>query len=291
MNSTEDILSVQNLTKSFKDFSLQSVSFNLPRGYVMGFIGPNGSGKTTTLKLIMNLLHKDSGEIKVFGLDHQKHALELKERLGFVFDENHFYDDLTIQDMSRIVASFYKNWQPKTFAGYLKDFNLNPKQKIKQLSKGMKMKFSLAVALSHQAELLIMDEPTAGLDPLVRYELLEILTNLIQDERKSVFFSTHLTSDLDKIADYVTFLHKGRVVLSSPKDDILDNYGVIKGARELLTNELKGLFIGLKTNPYGFEGLVRDKRSLPQSFKEQVVLEKPTLEDVMLYTVRGVSAC
>lgn len=291
MTSTDTILSVRNLTKRFQDFTLQSVSFNLPRGYVMGFIGPNGSGKTTTLKLIMNLMRKDSGEINVFGLEHQTQAREIRERIGFVFDENHYYDELTLRDMSRIVASFYKYWDPKVFAHYLKDFDLNPKQKIKQLSKGMKMKFSLAVALSHQADLLIMDEPTAGLDPLIRSELLEILTALLQDERKSVFFSTHITSDLDKIADFVTFLNNGQIVLSSPKDDILDNYGIVKGAQELLTPETKRLFVGLKTNSFGFEGLIRDKRSLAQSFKERVVLEKPTLEDIMLYTVKGESAC
>lgn len=287
MNSSDEILSVHDLAKDFKDFSLKSLSFHLPRGYVMGFIGPNGSGKTTTIKLIMNLLRKDRGEIKVFGLDHQEHAQEIKNRIAFVFDENHYYEELSIRDMGRIVASFYSSWEPKVFAQCLKDFDLNPKQKIKQLSKGMKMKFSLAVALSHQAELLIMDEPTAGLDPLVRYELLEVLTTMIQDERKSVFFSTHITSDLDKIADFVTFLDHGQMVLSAPKDDILERYGIVKGASELLTTETNTQFIGLRTNQYGFEGLIRDKASLPQHFKGRVVVERPTLEDIMLYTVRG----
>ena len=283
----DSILTVDKLTKHYKDFSLQNVSFQLPRGYIMGFIGPNGSGKSTTIKLILNLLHKDSGQIKVFGLDNLQHELAIKDRIAFVFDENHYYEELSIRDMSRIVASFYKHWEPQTFDKCLKDFELNSKQKIKQLSKGMKMKFSLAVALSHGAELLIMDEPTAGLDPLARSELLEILASLIQDERKSVFFSTHITTDLDKIADFVTFINHGEIVLSAPKDDLLEKYGVIKGSNDLLDEETKSLFVGVKTNKFGFEGLVRDKEKARRRFKERAIIEKPSLEDIMLYTVRG----
>lgn len=284
---TESILTVEKLTKHFKDFSLRDVSFQLPRGYIMGFIGPNGAGKSTTIKLIMNLLRKDYGQIKVFGLDNLKHELTIKDRIAIVFDENYYYEELTLREMARVVASFYKRWETQTFEKYLKEFELNPKQKIKELSKGMKMKFSLAIALSHGAELLILDEPTAGLDPLVRSELLDILAALIQDERKSVFFSTHITSDLDKIADFVTFIHNGEIVLSAPKDDILENYGVVKGDNVLLNDETKRLFIGIKTNPFGFAGLVQDKEKARRCFQKQALIEKPTLEDIMLYTVRG----
>lgn len=284
---TDSILAVDNLTKHFKDFSLKNISFLLPHGYVMGFIGPNGSGKSTTIKLIMNLLHKDGGQIKVFGLDNLQHELTIKDRIAFVFDENHYYEELSIRDMARIVASFYKHWEPQTFDKCLKDFELNSKQKIKQLSKGMKMKFSLAIALSHRAELLIMDEPTSGLDPMARSELLEILATLIQDERKSVFFSTHITSDLDKIADFVTFIHHGEIVMSAPKDDILEKYGIVKGANDMLNEETKSLFVGIRTNKFGFEGLVQDKKKALFQFKERAIIEKPTLEDIMLYTVRG----
>lgn len=284
---TDSILVIDQLCKHFKDFSLNKVSFQLPRGYIMGFIGPNGAGKSTTIKLIMNLLRKDSGKIKVFGLDNSEHDLVIKNRTAFVFDENHYYEELTIRSMASVVAPFYEHWEPPTFNRYLKDFGLNPKQKIKDLSKGMKMKFSLAIALSHGAELLIMDEPTAGLDPIVRSELLEILADLIQDEQKSVFFSTHITTDLDKIADYVTFLHHGEIVLSAPKDEILDSYGIVKGANQLLDEETKNLFVSINTNKYGFEGLVRDKDAAQHRFKERAIVEKPTLEDIMLYTVRG----
>lgn len=285
--ANNNILSVDSLTKHYKNFSLHNVSFQLPRGYIMGFIGPNGSGKSTTIKLIMNLLKRDSGRIKVFGLDNLEHETTIKNRIAFVYDENRYHDELSIEEMGKFVSSFYKNWEKSTFNRYLNDFNLNPKQRIKELSKGMKMKFSLAAALSHQAELLIMDEPTAGLDPLVRAELVDILQSLIQDEQKSIFFSTHITSDLDKIADFITFLHNGKVVLSAPKDDLLDKYGIIKGGNNLLTEETKPLFAGLKVNKFGFEGLVRDKKSAHRLFKEEAVIEKPSLEDIMLYTVKG----
>ncbi len=285
---TDNILTVNNLSKHFKDFSLKNISFKLPRGYIMGFIGPNGAGKSTTIKLIMNLLRKDGGEISVFGLDNLKYELAVKNRTAFVFDENHYYEELTLRKMAQIVASFYKHWEPQTFDKYLKDFELDSRKKIKELSKGMKMKFSLAVALSHGAELLIMDEPTAGLDPLVRSELLDILATLIQDERKSVFFSTHITSDLDKIADFVTFIHQGEIVLSTSKDDILEKYGMVKGASDLLNEKTKSLFLGIKTHNYGFEGLVKDKEMARHFFNERAIVEKPTLEDLLIYTARGV---
>ena len=172
------ILEVENLTKKFKNFTLDNINFKLEPGYIMGFIGPNGAGKSTTIKLIMNLLKKNSGEIKVFGMDHVKYEKEIKDRIGFVYDENYYYEDLTIKQMKNIVASFYSKWDDDQFNYYIKEFDLNPKAKIKTLSKGMKMKFSLAIALSHHADLIIMDEPTSGLDPIFRREILDILYNI-----------------------------------------------------------------------------------------------------------------
>lgn len=283
MNS---ILEVKNLNKSFKDFSLKNVSFSLPRGFIMGFIGPNGAGKSTTIKLIMNLLKKDSGEIKVFGLDNIKNEKEIKNKIGFVYDENYFYEELTISEMKNVIAPLYKFWDKDAFDKHIKNFELSPKKRIKDLSKGMKMKFSLAVALSHGAELLIMDEPTSGLDPLVRGELLDILSFLIQDENKGVFFSTHITSDLDKTADYITLLHNGEVLFSTAKDELLDSYTIIKGDKKLLNEAVKQNFIGIKENSFGFEGLLRDRNSIKTLFKDNVIVEKPTLEDIMLYSTR-----
>lgn len=287
----ENILEVKNLRKDFKDFSLKNISFSLERGFIMGFIGPNGAGKSTTIKLIMNLLKRDAGEIKVFGLGNIKDEMKVKNKIGFVYDENYFYEELTVNEMKRVIAPFYKEWDDRGFKKYIKDFNLPEEKKIKELSKGMKMKFSLAIALSHDAQLLIMDEPTSGLDPIVRSELLDILSYIMQDEKKGVFFSTHITSDLDKIADYVTLLNNGEIVLSRPKDEILDNYGLVKGGNELLDRDTLKNFIGVKENQFGFEGLVKDKNQVKKIFKEKIVVERPSLEDVMLYyTRRGQNA-
>jgi len=281
------VLEIKGLSKRFKDFSLKDINLSLCSGYIMGFIGPNGAGKSTTIKLIMNLIKKDEGEIKIFGMDNIKNEQEVKNRIGFVLDENYFYEELTVSEMKWVLAPFYKTWNEKAFQKYLKQFQLPPKRKIKELSKGMKMKFSLAIALSHNADLLIMDEPTSGLDPLVRSELLDILSEVIQDENKAVFFSTHITSDLDKIADYITLINQGKIVLSMPKDDILNNYGLVKGGKELLNTNIRNSFIGIKENEFGFEALIRDKKQARKMLGDKVIIEKPTLEDVMLYYVRG----
>lgn len=282
------ILEVKGLRKEFKGFALKNISFTLERGYIMGFIGPNGAGKSTTIKLIMNLLKRDGGEIKVFGLDNIKHEKEIKNRIGFVFDENYFYEELTVAEMKRVIAPLYKNWDDGAFNRYLKEFSLPPDKKIKELSKGMKMKFSLAVALSHNAELLIMDEPTSGLDPIIRSELLDILTSVIQDENKGVFFSTHITSDLDKIADYITFINDGRIIFSCPKDDIFEKYALVRGPKEILNTSIRQYFVGIKENRFGFEGLVKDKHQLNKIFKDGIVIDKPSLDDIMLYFTRRV---
>jgi ABC-2 type transport system ATP-binding protein len=280
------ILEIKELKKEFDGFCLKNIGFSMGKGCIMGFIGPNGSGKTTTIKLIMNLLKKDGGEIKVFGLDNIKHEKEIKNRIGFVYDENCFYEELTVNEMKKIIAPFYKNWDEDAFEGYLKKFSLPRNKKIKELSRGMKMKYSLAIALSHKAELLIMDEPTSGLDPLVRSELLEVLADVVQDEEKGVFFSTHITSDLEKIADYITFINNGSIVFSDTKDEIMENYGMVKGPSELLDTHTRKHFIGIKENRFGFEGLVSDKYNAKRVFGDKVIIEKPTLDDIMVYISR-----
>lgn len=282
----EPILEIKGLKKEFKDFSLKGIDIILEKGYIMGFIGPNGAGKTTTIKLMMNLLKKDSGKIKIFGKDHIKYEQEIKNRIGFVYDENNYYEELTVSEMKWMVAPFYKNWNEESFQKYINEFQLPVKKKIKDLSKGMKMKFSLTMALSHNADFLIMDEPTSGLDPLVRSELLEILSQIIQDENKAVFFSTHITSDLDKIADYVTLINEGQIVLSLEKDELLNNYGLIKGSKDLLNKDRRKDFINVKENQFGFEALVKDKNNIKKIYGDKILIERPTLEDIMLYYTR-----
>lgn len=280
-----NILEIKNLRKEYNDFTLKDISFNLEKGYIMGFIGPNGAGKSTTIKLIMNLIKKQSGEIKIFGKDNVKDEREIKQKIGFVYDENYYYEDLTIRDIKKIVAPFYKYWDDKAFNKYLKDFNLNPAKKIKTLSKGMKMKFSLAIALSHNADLIIMDEPTSGLDPVFRCEILDILYELIQDENKSVFFSTHITTDLEKIADYITFINNGEIIFSESKDQILDKYAIIKGSKELLDSDTEKEFINIRRNSFGFEALTDNVNKIKRLFQKDVIIDKASLEDIMIYTV------
>lgn len=282
-----NILEVNNLSKKFKDFHLDNVSFSVPYGYIMGFIGPNGAGKTTTIKLIMNLLNKDGGEIRVFGRDHQDFEKEIKQKIGFVYEECYYYEDLSVKEMKQVIAPFYRDWDEPVFQQYLVRFGLPAGKKIKELSRGMKMKFSLAVALSHHADLIILDEPTSGLDPVFRDEFLEILRELIQDETKGVLFSTHITSDLDKIADYVCFIEKGNIVFCDVKDEILNKYTIVKGGRDLLTEENRGLFISLRENEFGFQALCSDPSRIKSQLGDRVICEKAGLDDIMLYTIRG----
>ena len=280
------MLKVEGLSKKFKRFQLKDVSFHLEKGYIMGFIGPNGSGKTTTIKLIMNLLNRDSGNIEIFGKDNIEFEKQVKDRIGFVYDESYFYQDLTIKQMKNIVAPFYTRWDEDTFQRYMDEFNLDEKQKIKKLSKGMKMKFSLSLALSHHAELIIMDEPTSGLDPVFRREMLDILYDIIQDADKSIFFSTHITTDLEKIADFITFIDDGEIVFSKEKDLLLETYGVVKGGNDDLTPELEKKLLGVRKTPVGFEALTDKKTFVRDLAGEKVLIERPSIEDIMYYTVR-----
>lgn len=283
----EKILEIKDISKKYSDFALDNVSFNLDRGYVMGFIGPNGAGKSTTIKLIMNLIRKDSGYIKVFGLDSVKDEKAIKERIGFVYDNSYFYEDLTCESMKKIIAPFYKRWDEKLYKRYMDEFSLPRNKKIKELSKGMRMKYSIILALSHNAELIIMDEPTSGLDPIVRAEILDIFREIIQDENKSLIFSSHITADLEKIADYITFINNGKIIFSDEKDSIIESYGIVKGDNELLDGDLEKEFVGVKKSNFGFEALTSNKEKVKKIFGNKVVIERPTIDDIMVYSVRG----
>lgn len=277
-----DILQITDLKKQFKKFTLGEISFSLPRGYIMGFVGPNGSGKTTTLKLIMNLLPADAGEISVFGQDHVQFESQIKQRIGFVHDESVFYEQLSIKQMTGVIRPFYQQWDQEKHENYLKRFDLDPDKKIKELSKGMRTKYALAVALSHQAELLIMDEPTAGLDPVFRRELLDILQDVLQEEDNSILFSTHITSDLDRVADYITFLNNGKIVFSQEKDLVFERYALVKGGLSDLTPTLKERMIGLSQRDTGFEGLMEGRPT-----GDGLLVERPSLEDIMYFYTKG----
>ncbi|CAI8748593.1 ABC transporter ATP-binding protein [Bacillus pseudomycoides] len=281
------MLELKNVCKNYKDFSVKNISFTLPRGYIMGFVGPNGAGKSTTIKMIMNLVKKNSGDITIFGKDNAKAEKDIKQYIGFVYDENHYYEELTCEQMKKIIAPLYKNWDEAQYQSHMERLQVPKNKKIKQLSKGMKMKFAIAMALSHHAERIIMDEPTSGLDPVVRSELLDILQEIVMEEEVSVLFSTHITTDLERIADYITFIHEGEIVFTGEKDEILENHVIVKGSNDLLDLEGKELFIGLRKNKFGFEGLAKDKQAIEDWFGNEVVLEKPTLDDIVVYTAKG----
>lgn len=283
----ENILDIKNLCKSYKNFKLDNISFQIKKGFVMGLIGENGAGKTTTIKLIMNLLKKDDGTIEIFDKDNCKYEREIKEKIGFVYDDCFYYENLSIKDNGKIFANFYKLWSWDTFNKYISDFGLNEKQKVKELSKGMKMKFAIALALSHGAEFLIFDEPTSGLDPVMRRQILDIFQNLMEDEKMGILISSHITSDLEQIADYITYIKKGKVVFSETTLDVLDNYKIIKGSLEDLDFIDKNLIWGLRKNKYGFEGMIMDINKLDKSILKKLVIERPTLEDIMVNVNRG----
>ncbi|GAA0126861.1 ABC transporter ATP-binding protein [Clostridium sp. CTA-19] len=282
----KNVLEIKNITKTYKNFKLDDVSFNLEKGYIMGFIGENGAGKTTTIKLIMNLLKRDSGEIKIFGKDNVKYSKEIKEKIGFVYDDCFYYEKLSIKKNAKIISNFYKQWSFETFSKYLKIFGLNEDQKVKELSKGMKMKFAIAIALSHNAEFLIMDEPTAGLDPIVREELLDIFQKVIQNEDIAILISTHITSDLERISDYITYINKGKIEFSKPTIDVLEEYRIVKGDKSLLNDENRKAFISINITSFGFEALTNNVSKINAIFKDSVILEKPTLEDIMVFKSR-----
>lgn len=279
----ENVLEVKNISKNYKEFSLKDVSFNIPKGFVMGLIGPNGAGKTTTIKAIMNLIHLDSGEIDIFGKDIKKNEIAIKDRVGFVYDDCCAFEDFTIKENKNIIAPFYSKWDEEKFKYYINRFELNEKKKLKELSKGQKMRFSLAIALSHKAELLILDEPTSGLDPVFRSELLDILFEVIGEEEVSVLYSTHITTDLERLADYITFINKGKIEFSKEKDLLLEEYFIVKGALDVLNKDVEKELIGLRKTRYNFEGLTKNMRKIKELCRDNIILEKATLDDIVVY--------
>ncbi|MGN1042679.1 MAG: ABC transporter ATP-binding protein [Christensenellales bacterium] len=278
------MLKVTNLVKRYPAFLLDNVSFEVPSGYITGFIGANGAGKSTTLKSVMNIVFPDSGEVEIFGKNMKTHETEIKQKIGFLMGAVNSYQLVKVEKYVDVTSSFYKEWRQDVCDGYLKKFGIDKNKKIKELSQGMKVKLGLAIALSHEADLFILDEPTSGLDPVARDEILEILSDIVSSGDKSVLFSTHITSDLEKCADYILFIKDGKIVENDTKDGLLDSYAIIRGGVDELTEDIIKKSVGVKKNKYNFSALIsKEKLAGVEGFS----VDRPTLEDISVYYGRG----
>lgn len=280
-----EAIEIRDLKKEYKNFKLDIKELTVKKGYITGFIGPNGSGKTTTIKAIMNMIKVNRGEILVLNEDISKNT-DIKEEIAFVGDTSGFLEEAKLKSIKRAVSRFYKNWDENLYNRIINKFNIKEDLVYGKLSSGKKKQFELAIALAKKPKVLIMDEPTANLDPIVRNEFLEILQEQMENEDTTIFYSTHITSDLEKCADYIAFIYKGKFILYGEKDLILENHSIIKGKKELLDIDTKKEFISIKISGYNFEGLTANKLKAFEIFGNEVICEKPTLEDIMLYYTR-----
>ncbi len=278
---------VRDLCKQFDEFLLDHVSFQVPRGRIVGFIGENGAGKSTTINLILDELKKDNGQIQIFGMEHT--ISSVKEDIGVVFDECNFHDVLNVSDIEKILSGVYKSWDSRLYRQYLKKFKIPEKKQIGSFSKGMKMKLSIICAMAHKPKLLILDEATTGLDPVVRDEMLDLFLEFIQDEECSIFFSSHITSDIQKIADYVILIHQGKIIFEEQKDDLVYHFGIVKCGREKFASISPDDYIIHRVTNVSVECLVRDKEAIRRKYKD-IVVDNATLEDIMLFYIKGGAA-
>ena len=282
----ENILEVKNLSKKYIGFELKNISFELPKGMIMGFIGENGAGKTTTIKSILNIIGNYKGEIRIFGFDNKKCENKIKEDIGVVLDNMFFPEILLPNDINAIMKDVYQNWDSDLYFKYLTDFNLPKDKQIKTFSKGMKKKLEIATALSHHPKLLILDEPTSGLDPIARNEVIDIFRDFIQNEECGVLLSSHITTDLEHIADYITFINNGEIILSKTRDELIDKYGIVKCAESEFKKIDKKDFIKFKKTKYEYQLLVENKKDFNKKYNINTI-DKITLEDLMVLMVKG----
>ena len=275
---------VRDLCKQFDEFLLDHVSFQVPKGRIVGFIGENGAGKSTTINLILDELIKDNGQIQILGREHTSSSV--KEDIGVVFDECNFHDVFNVSDIEKILSGVYKSWDSSLYRQYLKKFKIPERKQIGSFSKGMKMKLSIICAMAHKPKLLILDEATTGLDPVVRDEMLDLFLEFIQDEECSIFFSSHITSDIQKIADYVILIHQGKIIFEEQKDDLVYHFGIVKCGREKFASISPDDYIIHRVTNVSVECLVRDKEAIRRKYKD-IVVDNATLEDIMLFYIKG----
>lgn len=275
-----NVLKIKNLNKSYETFKLDNVTLEIKKGYIMGFIGENGAGKTTMLKTMLSIVKKDSGTVEIFGKNIDEYEIAIKQEIAFMSGDSQFYPKKKLSIITKTFKMFYENWDDEIYQKYLELFKLDENKKISELSQGMRIKYSIALALSHQAKFLILDEPTSGLDPVARDMLLDIFRNIIEDGEHTILFSTHITSDLEKCADYITFIKEGKIVGSDEKDAFLESYRLVSGDVNQL-EDVKEKLISYKNNSFGFTGLIKTKDINKTS---ELNLSIPTLEDVMVYS-------
>lgn len=282
----ENIVEIKGLNKKYEGFALEDVSFTVPKGSIVGLVGENGAGKSTSIKAILGLIHTDGGEITVFGRDISQLDKQQKEMIGVVLDNCGFHETLNCRDINKVMKQMYTQWDEAAFENYRQRFKLPETKKVKEYSKGMKQKLAIAAALSHHAKLLIMDEATSGLDPIVRDEILDILLEFIQDEENSVLISSHIISDLEKIADYITFLHQGRVAFSENKDLLVYQYGVVKCTEQDYRAMEKDHVLAVRRNAYSCEVLIDNKEAFERK-NRKLTVDSTTIEEIILFQVRG----
>lgn len=278
-------LEVNGFTKKYRDFELQDISFTLPKGYIMGYVGQNGSGKTTTLSMIAHLIGADAGSCSIDGLTYEKQPVKYREVIGYIGDKDEFVPDFTAKDVCAICRDFYPTFREEEFKAYMKKWKLPEKKKIKTFSRGMKVKLMFATALCRDTKILILDEATNGLDPVVRREILGILQDYISDGERSILFSTHILSDLEQIADYIFFIHDGKKVFFETKEELQEEYMLVKGGPQELDARAKKCLIGIRANDVGFEALVcaDDAACLPKD----CLLEKPTIDQIVVHMIQN----
>lgn len=282
----EPILQVENLTKQYPDFKLDHVSFSIPKGAIMGLIGENGAGKSTTINAILDLISKDEGVVKFWGQELSSDPRNIKENIGVVFDGINFYETLTPAKIGRISAAAYKQWDETVYDNYLKRLQLPPHKEVKTFSRGMKMKLGIAAALSHKPKLLILDEATGGLDPVMRDDMLDLFLDFVQDENHSILMSSHISTDLEKVADYITFIHKGEVLFSKQKDELRYHYGIIRCTTAQFDVIDKSEILAYRKRDYQWDVLVADKEKARRKYKASVI-DNASIDDILLLYVKG----
>lgn len=282
----QTMLEVRDLTRSYDKFTLDHVSFSIPGGTIMGLVGENGAGKSTTIQGILGLIRRDAGEVTFCGSPLTTDSKELKEDIGVVFDTIAFCGELTPEKVGKICKKSYCNWDDAMYTKLLQQFSLDSKKKIKELSRGMKMKLSIVIAFSHHPKLLLLDEPTGGLDPVVRDDLLDLFLEFVQDEAHSILMSSHITTDLEKVADYVTFLHKGKVLLSKPKDELIYQYGILRCGTALFGKLDSSEMLAWRKRDYEWDVLVSDREAVQRKYRDAVV-DRATMDEILLMYVKG----